>query len=121
MQRKFQLAFHVAGTLGADLAIIWTAPSPCTLVHVSAVATDANAAGLEVGTTTTAAAYLVKYDIGVSSVPVEKQARSDFVGSQFPRISDGDVLKLTLDYDYNGGGGSAASDNVTIVCTFVEG
>lgn len=125
MQRKFQVAFHIPGTLGANLTIKWTTPSDCQLVHVSAVATDANAAGLEVGSSADPDGYITKYSIGVSSTPVQKELLSDFDGalanSQFPHIVDGTIVALALDYDYNDGGGSAASDNVTIVLTFVEG
>jgi hypothetical protein len=120
MQRKFVQAFHVPGELAADLNIRWTAPSDCTLVHVSAVASDANAYGLTIGTSTTAAAYLAKCSAGVSNTPVEK-TRTDFVGSQYPQISDGDIVAIAVDYDYNGGGGAAASEDATIVLTFQEG
>lgn len=125
MQRKSQVAFHVAGTLTADLAVRWTVPSNCTLVHVSAVASDANAAGLEVGSSADDNGYIQKYAIGVSGTPVEKQALTDFDGDlaleQFPRIVDGTIIVLTLDFNYNGGGAGAASDDVTIILTFLEG
>ena len=125
MQRKWTQAFHVPATLTADLAIVWTVPSDCTLVHVSAVASDANAAGLEVGTTTDDDAYIKKYSIGVSGTPVQKEATTDFDGatadSEYPHILDGTVMKLTLDFNYNDGGAGAASDDVTIILTFVEG
>ncbi len=125
MIRKFTHTFHVPGTLTADLAIVWTVPTDCTLLHVSAVASDANAAGLEVGTTSDADAYITKYSIGTSGTPVEKQTPSDFNGatsdSNRPHIADGTVMKLTLDFNYNGGGSAAASDDVTIVLTFQEG
>ena len=125
MKRKFCHAFHVQGTLGADLNIRWTAPSDCTLVHVSAVCSDANAAGLEVGDSTDPNGFITKYDIGVSDTPVQKEALTDFngvlAGNQYPRISDGDIVTLALDYNYNGGGSAAASDDVTIVMTFLEG
>ena len=117
MQRKFTHAFHIPGTLGADLAIVFTAPSDCQLIHSSAVASNDSDATLKIGTTSDDDAYLEAGVIGDSSVPVEK-GRTDFIGDQFPRISDGDVVKLTLDHD--GGAGTAAAD-VTIVLTFLEG
>jgi hypothetical protein len=120
MQRKFVQAFHVPGELGADLNIRWTAPSDCTLVHVSAVSSDADAAGLTIGTSVTAAAYLAKCSAGVSNTPVEK-ARTDFVGTQYPQISDGDIVAIAVDYNYAGGGSASASSDVTIVLTFQEG
>ena len=117
MQRKFTHAFHVPGTLGADLAIIFTAPSDCQLVHASAVASNNSDATLKLGTTSAAEAYLEDCVIGDTNVPVEKE-RADFVDTQFPRLSDGDVFLATLDYD--GGSGTAAND-FTLVLTFVEG
>ena len=121
MKRKFVIAFHVAGTLSADLNIRFTVPSDCQLVHVSACVSDANAAGLNIGTSTNTSAYLVKFSTGVSGTPVEKAVRTDFVGEQFPRISDGDIVVLVLDYNYNDGGGASASDDPTIILTFLEG
>jgi hypothetical protein len=119
MQRKFTQAFHIPGTLAADIAIVFTAPSDCQLVHSSAVASNDSDATLKIGTTSSDAAYLAAGVIGDSNVPVEKE-RTDFVDSQFPRISDGDgdIVKVSLDHD--GAAGTAAAD-VTIVLTFVEG
>jgi len=117
MQRKFTHAFHIPGTLGADLAIVFAAPSDCQLVHCSAVASNNSDATISLGTTSAAEAYLAECVIGDSSAPVEKE-RADFVGAQFPRISDGDLVKVTVDHD--GGSGTAAND-ATIVLTFLEG
>ncbi|MBN1640373.1 MAG: hypothetical protein JXA09_03985 [Anaerolineae bacterium] len=127
MIRKFTHTIHVPGTLGADLAVYWTVPSPCTLVHVSAVGSNSAAGGLSIGTSADADGYLTKCSIGVSNTPVEK-AFTDFDGALLtnpghepPHVSDGDVLAVALDYDYNGGGSASASADVTIVLTFVEG
>lgn len=120
MQRKFVQSFHVPGTLSADLNIRWTAPSDCTLVHVSTVSSDVDAAGITIGTSASAAAYLAKCSCGVSGTPVEK-ARTDFVGSQYPEISDGDIVVIAVDYNYAGGGSASASADLTIVLTFQEG
>jgi len=125
MQRKFQTAFHVPGELSANLDIKWQAPSDCTLVHVSAVQSDADACGIEVGDSTDADGYISKFSCGVSGTPVEKEALTDFDGaladSQYPDIDDGDIIAIAVDYDYNGGEGSGAASDVTIVLTFVEG
>lgn len=117
MQRKFTHAFHIPGTLGADIAIVFAAPSDCQLVHCSAVASNDSDATLELGTTDDPDAYLTSGVIGDSSVPVEKE-RADFIGAQFPRIQNGDLVQVSLDYD--GGSGTAAAD-ATIVLTFLEG
>lgn len=122
MKRKFQVGFHVTATLAANITFVWTAPSPCQLVHVSAVASNDSDATLTVGTVADPNGYIEAFTIGDSSVPTEKQALSDFDGdlvdSQFPDIADGTVLTAVLDYD--GSAGTAAND-FTLVLTFVEG
>ncbi len=125
MQRVFQTSFHIPGTLTADLNIRFTAPFDMTLKHVSAVGSNAYAGGLNIGLSTATAGYLAKYSIGVSDTPVEKEAFSDFAGdlagSQFPRILDGEIVVLEVDYDYAGGGSANDCADVTIVLTFLEG
>ena len=122
MNRVFQTAFHIPGTLAANLSIKWTAPFDCQLVHVSAVGSNANDATLAVGDSTDADGFITAYAIGDSGTPVEKEALTDFDGaladSQYPHISNGDIIALTLDYD---GAAGTAADDVTIVLTFTEG
>jgi len=117
MQTMFQQAFHVTGTLGANLAIMYTMPCDATLVHASAVGSNANNGLITIGTTSSAAAYLASASIGDSNVPVEFDW-DNFVGSQYPHITDGTVVAIALDYD--GAGGTATAD-FTLVLTFVEG
>jgi len=124
MIRKFQTAFHIPGTLAANIDIRFTAPSNCTLRHVSAVASNDSDATLAIGTSADTDGFLVACVIGDSAVPVEK-ALANFdgalltdAGKEFPRIADGDVVVLTLDFD---GAAGTAAQNVTIVLTFAEG
>jgi len=124
MLNKFQVAFHVPGTLSANLNIRWTAPSNCVLRHVSAVASNDSDATMTIGTSADTDGFLASTVIGDSATPTEF-ALADFdgalltnAGKEFPRISDGDVIVVTLDYD--GDGGTASAD-VTIVLTFAEG
>lgn len=124
MLQKFQQVYHVSGALAANLDIRFTAPSNCTLRHVSAVASNDSDATLAIGTSADEDGFLAACVIGDSAVPVEK-ALADFdgalltnAGKEFPRIEDGDVVVVTLDYD--GASGTAAED-VTIVLTFAEG
>lgn len=120
MQRKFTMAFHVPGTLSADLSIVFTAPSPCQLVHVSSV--GSNSGLLTIGTTTDPDGYIASHSIGDSDVPVEKEALTDFDGaladSQYPHIADGDIVQAVLDHD---GASGTATDDFTLVLTFLEG
>jgi len=121
----FQIAFHVPGELSADLDIKWTAPCDMTLLHVSAVASDANAFGITIGDSDDADEFLTKSSAGVSGTPAEFDG-DDFVDTSgdthncyYPRIADGTVVAIAVDYDYNGGGGAAASEDPTIVLTLV--
>lgn len=122
MQRKFSHAFHVPGTLSADLSIVFTVPSGCKLVHVSANGSNSNNGLLTIGTTTDPDGYVTSTSIGDSDTPVELEAITDFAGaladSQYPVISDGDIVECVLDYD---GAGGTATDDFTLVLTFVEG
>ena len=122
------LPFHVAGTLAADLNIRWQAPFSGKILHVSAVGSDANAMGVEIGTSADADGYITKYSAGVSNTPVEKGGagnESDFDGALVSgneaHFDVGDILTIAVDYDYNGGGAGAATDNPTIVLTLAVG
>ena len=122
MNRTFQVAFHVPGTLTANLSIVWTAPFDCQLIHVCSVGSNANDGLMTVGTTTDPDGYITSHSIGDSDVPVEKEAITDFAGalagSQYPHITNGTVLQIVLDYD---GAGGTATDDFTVVLTFTEG
>jgi len=119
--KSFCLTLHAIGTLGGDLNYRFTFPFDCSLVHISAVVSGAAQAGLTVGNSDTAAAYLAKASVGASNVPVEF-ARADFVGTPvLPHILKGVILVLAVDHDYNNGGGATDSADLTIVLTFSEG
>ena len=120
MHRKFVQAFHVPGTLAGDLNIRWTVPSDCQLVHVSADNSSAYAFGINIGTSSDTDAYLEKASAGYSNSPVEFD-RDDFVGDQYPHITDGTVVVIEVDHDYNAGGSATDSVDATIVLTFQEG
>lgn len=127
-QQLVVVPVHLTGTLGGDLNWRWQVPFAATLLHVSAVASGANGAGLEIGESSDTDGYIAKYTIGVSNTPVEKGGagyKGDFAGaladSQYPHIDPGDILTLTLDHDYNGGGSATDSADVTIVLTFAVG
>jgi hypothetical protein len=121
--QTIQQTYHVPGTLGADLNIRFTAPCDMQLIHISAVGSGAAAAGLSVGTSSSATAYLAKSSIGVSGTPVEFDFDNfaTYSNKAYPRITDGTVVVLALDYDYNNGGAGSASADVTIVLTFLKG
>ena len=72
-------------------------------------------ATLKIGTSTDDE-FLAETTIGDSGTPSEFNW-GDFV-DQYPRIEDGDIVVITLDYD--GDTGTAAAD-VTLILTFTEG
>ena len=124
MQRKFAHAFHIPGTLTADLNIRFTVPSGCTLVHVSFGNSAASDATIDIGTSADTDGYLDGGDVGDSNVPAEFD-KDDFngallsdAGREYPHLVDGTIMVVIVDFD--GAGGTAAA-NLTIVLTFVEG
>ena len=123
-QRIFQQAYHVPGTLSANLSIKFTAPFDCTLLHVSAVGSNANNGLLIIGDSSDDDEYLTSSSIGDSGTPAEFDG-DNFVDTSgntharyYPRIADGTVVVIALDYD--GAGGTATAD-FTLVLTFAEG
>lgn len=120
----FTLAFHIYAALSDDAVIWWTAPFDCTLLHVSAVATNNSDGTLTIGDSSDADEYLTSNTLGDSGTPAEYDG-NDFVDADgntharyYPRITDGTVCRITIDYD--GDGGTAAED-VTIVLTLAVG
>ncbi len=123
-QRVFQQAYHIPGTLSADVAITFTAPFDCTLLHVSAVGSNSNDGLLTIGDSDDADEFLTSSSIGDSHTPEEFDG-DDFVDTSgnthtryYPRIADGTIVKIALDYDGDGG---TATDDFTLVLTFAEG
>jgi hypothetical protein len=113
----FTIAFHVPGTLAANITMAWTAPFDCTLVHASANGSNANDGKLIIGNSSNDDAYLESAAIGDSDTPAEFD-RSDFVGGECPHIVKGTVVYVYLDYD---GAGGTATHDFTLVLTFSEG
>ena len=117
MLRIFQQAFHIPGTLSADLDIRYKAPFDCTLLHVSAVASNDSDATLTIGSSSDDDEFLDTTTIGDSQAPDEFD-QDDFVDDQYPRIEDGDTIVITVDYD---GSSGTAADDLTVILTFAEG
>ena len=124
MQRKFTMAFHVPGSLSANLNIRTTINSDCELRHVSAVGSNANDATIDIGTSADTDGFLDGGANGDSNTPAEFEL-ADFNGAlittqgkDYPRLSDGDILVIVVDYD---GASGTAADDFTLVLTFAEG
>jgi hypothetical protein len=123
MLHKVTHSFHIPGTLSANLNIRFKVPSDCTLLHVSAVASNDSDATLALGTSAETDGFLAACVIGDSSTPVEKEivdfdgALLSHAGNEPPRLSDGDIFVATLDYAAAG----HADAVVSPVFTFTEG
>lgn len=120
MNRTFQQSYFVSGTLARDLNVYFKAHSNLTLQHVSLSNSSGNAPGIKIGTSGDDDEFLALKSGGISNTPVEFE-RDDFVGGQYPRIEDGDIVQVQIDYDYNDGDTPAASADVAVVLTFAEG
>ena len=121
---RFCQSYHIPGTLSADLHLYLTLPLPCTLIHVSAVASNATTAPLTIGNSDDADEYLTASPIGQNGTPAEYDG-DDFVdssglthGRYYPSLDAGTVLHIhqkfhTIDeVDY--------CADVTLVLTFVH-
>ena len=115
---RFAVSYHTAGTLAANHSFIFKFPFPVQLISVSAAASNASSAILDVGYTGALEAYLLNMDVGDSNVAAIKDENSDFVGGEFPHIAAQTNIIATLDYD--GASGTAAAD-FTLVMVFTEG
>ena len=125
MQRIFTVSFYVPGTAAGDWAASFQLPMDAQMIGVSAVVSDTDPVGVEIGTSADANGYITLFSSGGSGAPVEKKAITDFdgalAGSQFPHITAGTIIKVTVDHDYNDGGAGAAADDICVVLTFTEG
>jgi len=111
-------AFHIPGTLAANINIRFTAYRDMILQHISGVASNDSDATLAVGISSDTDSILTAAVIGDSDTPVEKTASDWATTNSTGRINKGDVFVATLDYD--GAAGTAAAD-VTLIFTFTEG
>lgn len=123
MLRKFTHMIHVPGT-GVDMNVYYTAPSDCTLLHVSAVSSAAQNGTFQIGDSDDQDEFLTASAIGDSGTPNEFDG-DDFVdpsgnthNKYFPRIAATTVVRISVDTD---GGVSGTADDLTIVLTFAEG
>jgi hypothetical protein len=105
------------GTLAANKLFYWAVPFRCSLVEVSAVASNNSDATLKIGTAADDDSALTAAAIGDSGTPVVFDV-DDFAGDGYPQFAAGTVVVLTLDFD---GAAGTAAQNVNIVVTFGEG
>jgi len=111
MFNRFCLTISIPGALTADHVAKFIAPSDCTLVHVSAACTTQNAT-LTIGHSDNDDSCLDAAAV-TADAPAEFEL-ADFVDAAYPRISDGDVILVTVGHGSN-------CVNFTAVLTFLEG
>ena len=116
MLRPICIHKHIAGTLSAGETFDFIFPFDVQLIEVQAKASNDSDATLKIGTFSDNDEFLLETTIGDSGTPAEFDW-GDFV-DQYPRIEDGDVVVITV--DYNGATGTAAAD-LSLVLTFLEG
>jgi hypothetical protein len=120
----FAISWHVGGTLAADQTFRWVAPFAVSLVHAQAVASNDSDATIKMGTSADDDGYLTATTIGDSGTPAEYDlddwdgALISNAGDDYPHVTDGTIILVTLDYD---GSSGTAAQNVSITLTFSEG
>lgn len=118
----YQTSFHIPGTLSANIALRWAAARDCTLIHISAGASNDSDARLVVGTSADADGFLTSStigDAGPAAFDLDNfnGALLSNPGSEYPYIAAGTVISADLDFD---GSSGTAAQNVTLVFTFLE-
>lgn len=106
------------GTLAANRTCRWKAPFDCHIKQIDAVASNDSDATLKVGTTADDDKFLAAYAIGDSEVPVTKTVSNFLSTGETGKLSKGDVLLLTIDFD---GSSGTAGQMVDIGITLTEG
>ncbi len=114
----FTVSYHTAGALAANHSFKFKLPFDASLVFVSAVGSNANNGILDIGSSTSAEAYVKDLDVGESGTPALVDADTEFESDVFPHIVAGTIIAAALDYD--GAGGTAVQD-FTLVLGFTKG
>ncbi len=114
------LPIIIPGTLTADVEFEFKAPFDMQLVKVSANCDASTSFILDIGENDTpdTDAYLDGVTVTGHATDNTEYDLDDFVNDTYPRISDGDDVVVTIDYD--GGAGTDAA-NVSILLVFTEG
>ncbi len=114
----FTATFHTPGTLAANQDIKFKLPFDASLAFVSAVASNASNAILDVGNSDAAEAYVKNLDVGDSGTPAVLDEEGDFEGDVYPHITKGTIIAIALDFD---GAAGTAAQNFTLVLGFTKG
>ena len=115
---KLTFPVIIPGTLTADINANFQAPFDLQLVAVSAKFDNTPSVILDIGTTSDTDAYLDGVTVTGAAAACTLYTRADFVDDQFPHISAGDEVQVTVDYDGGAGGDGA---NLTVTLFFTEG
>ena len=116
--KQFGRTIHVPGSLAADLEITIGVPVDCRLARVSAVASNNSDAELAIGVGNDADNIMASATIGDSGTPVVFDPDDWASTNPLGRLEQGDLLKLVVDYDGDGG---TAADDLTLDLHFLDG
>src|SRR4030067_664193 len=95
---RFTVTFHTAGNLAANHSYVFKLPFDAQLIGVSAAASNASSAIIDVGYTGALEAYVANMDAGDSSVAAVLDEPGDFEGDNFPHIVAGTNIIVTVAY-----------------------
>jgi hypothetical protein len=102
----------------ANLNIRLSVPVDCRLMRVSAVTSNDADTTLKIGISTDDDSILAAVAIGDSGTPAVKTPSNWASTNPTGRLTQGQILVLTVDYD---GAGGTAGDDLTIDLDFIEG
>jgi hypothetical protein len=115
MQPIYTHSIFLGPTLAANHTVVFSMPFAATLIAVSHVNSTTNQGKIDIGSTSDDDAYLDDQTVGELDVPVLENTKEDFVGSQFPHIPAGTLVKVTIT-DH-----ASHMANVAVVLWFAEG
>lgn len=116
--QHFGRLIHVPGTLAANLDIRFSVPVDCRLVRVSHCAGNDSDATFTLGVSGDTDSILTSTNLGDSGTPTVEDVDDWAATNPTGRLSQGDVLVITLDFD---GVAGAAAQDVTMDLDFLEG
>ncbi|MDX1664841.1 MAG: hypothetical protein R3272_13700 [Candidatus Promineifilaceae bacterium] len=116
--KHFGRTIHVPGALTANLDIRISVPVDCRLHRVSAVASNASSATVDVGLSDDTDEILAARDAGDSGTPAV-YGLADFASTNpTGRLLQGEILVVTVDFD---GAAGTAAQNLTVDLDFIAG
>jgi hypothetical protein len=95
-QGLFALTFTIPGTLAANHIFGFRLGVDATLIHVSLSNSSANQGTCKIGTSIDDDAIMIAVNFGINSQSSEAEERSEFVGNQWPRMTEDVYYTVTI-------------------------